>query len=278
MPYSQLISPQSLKQILKQPNLVLLDASIPPVAGIPEPEHGWPQVTIQGARRFDLNDNFSDRHSEFSHTLPSVEQFQQSARALGINRDSQIVVYDNVGIYSAPRAWWMFKAMGHSNVAVLDGGLPNWLAQGYAVEPAQHMTIEQGDIHCSLEPQYFCDYRDVLKAIDDDDTTIIDARAENRFLGKTPEPRKGLRSGHIPNSKSLPFQTLISQGQLVEKAQLQQSFAEIAQTNQTLVFSCGSGITACVLALAADIAEFPNLRVYDGSWAEWGSNEQLPIS
>ena len=278
MPYCPLICTQSLSDIINQENLVLLDASIPAVGGGGPKPAGWPETAIKGARRFDLKGEFSDQQSELSHTMPDQTQFQQAARALGVNNESQIVVYDDLGIYSSARAWWMFKAMGHQNIAVLDGGLPKWLAEQREVEQAKTGLPELGNFIAKPQPGVFSQTQDVLAAIDNPDKVILDARAEQRFLGTSPEPRAGLRSGHIPSAKNLPYQQLLTQGQLLAKEVLQRKFKSVATNEQELVFSCGSGITACILALGAQVAGYEKLSVYDGSWAEWGIDPKLPIA
>ena len=278
-PFSTLIHPVELAEILESEHLLIFDASIPPVGAMNVPDACWPIVSIPDAQFFDIEGDFSDNSGQFPHTLPTVEQFEKNARALGVNQNSQVVVYDHYGIFSSARAWWLFKAMGHHNVAVLDGGLPAWLAKKLpTVKGDEAPSNLAGNFKAQYNESYFCDYHYVLDNIENAQSKCLDARANNRFLAQAPEPRVGVRSGHIPNSQNLPFTTLQHQGALLPAEQLKQKFSQLALPSEQLVMSCGSGITACILALAAEIAGYNDIRVYDGSWSEWGSLNELPIS
>ena len=259
-------------------NLVLLDASVPPV--VP----GFVQVNspdkffcIPGSRRFDYDQKICRPDSSLPHMMPGPELFEEEVRKLGINQDSVIVVYDDVGLYASPRAWWMFKAMGHEQVAVLDGGLPAWIDSGLTTNNQLDGAPPAGNFTAQLDEQSFCDFNVVLAAIDDRKCTILDARSAGRFHGLEPEPRPGMRSGHMPNARSLPFPELLTAGAMKPVEELQQIFAPLTKPENKLIFSCGSGLTACVLALAANLAGYDNLSVYDGSWSEWGSPGHLPV-
>jgi len=275
--FTQLISTDSLLKIINQPDLIILDASIPPVGGQDPAIYSWPLHSIKNAKRFDLKGDFSDLNSSLTHTLPKEEQFQYAARKLGINRESQIIIYDDLGIYSSARAWWMFKAMGHKNVAVLDGGLPKWMSEGKETSTTEEAKIAEGNFNAKYQQGYFCDSDYVLKSIDSLEIRIIDARGEKRFLGTIPEPRAGVRSGHIPHSRNLPYSKLILNGTLRSPEKLKSIFSQCITNEKAIIFSCGSGITACILALAADVIGLPSLCVYDGSWADWGADHKLPI-
>ena len=277
--FTTLIQASELAEIIDNEQLLIFDASIPPVGTMQTPKACWPNFAIKGAQFFDIEQDFSDTNAQFPHTLPSAAQFEVNARALGVNQDSQIVVYDHYGIFSSARAWWLFKAMGHKNVAVLNGGLPAWLNGDYPMSAEDEKnTHPLGNFKATYDDSYFCDYRYVLANIDNTKSKCLDARANNRFLAQAPEPRAGVRSGHIPNAQNLPFSELQQQGQLLSIAELTPKLSSLVDPSDELIMSCGSGITACILALAAQIAGYDNVRVYDGSWSEWGSLNQLPIT
>lgn len=274
--FQQLISCTDLHAILTSKDLVVLDASIPPVGNMATPKFSWPECSIPFARRFDLNQHFSDPKSPLPHTMPSAAHFEKASQALGINQQSQIVVYDDLGLFSAARAWYMFKAMGHENIAVLDGGLPQWLKLNKAVDNAStnsnvNKKYLKGNFIAHEQANYFCQWQEVQAQSKSQDQLILDARAQRRFSGSDAEPRKGVRSGHMPNAKNLPYSELLNQGMFKSTEQLEKIFARLNEHNQAMIMSCGSGVTACILALAADLTGRANVRVYDGSWSEWGT-------
>lgn len=264
-----IVSVAWLETHLNHPNLVVLNATIPKVTGN---NTSLNKKQIPSTRFFDLKNKFSEISAPFPTTFPSEKQFTSEAQNLGINKNSSIVVYDEKGIYSSPRVWWLFKAFGFNNVAVLDGGFPAWNKACLQTELKQNYRGEKGDFEASLQSHYMKFFEDLQKESQTKNHVIIDARSENRFKGLEAEPRAGLRSGHIPNSVNLPFENLINdQGLLKSETELKQLFKPLAETNQAITFSCGSGITACVLALGAELSGYNNLSVYDGSWTEWGS-------
>ncbi|MGL4192288.1 MAG: sulfurtransferase [Vibrio sp.] len=273
---SPLVSAQWLQQQLSDRKLVILDSSIEfQIAS--ESEKDWVNK-IPTALRFDYDKVFCDLDSALPHMMPSEQRFNTLAQQLGINQDSMIVVYDNSGTFAAPRAWWMFKAMGHDNVFVLNGGLTEWKAQGYNVTQAYRQPSTKGNFAGKLRPQALVDASYLLKQIDNPHSQIIDARGLARFLGQVPEPRAGVRSGHIPSSVCLPFTQLMNGHQLKPETELRPVLSDVLQPSASeYLFSCGSGVTACIVLLAAYACGYQNLSLYDGSWTEWGQRQDLPI-
>lgn len=263
-----IVSVEWLHENSESENLIILDASIKKVGGTDDSKS---DIQIPNARFFDLKEAFSDTSAPFPTTFPSEEQFTESAQALGIKKDSAIVVYDDKGIYSSARVWWLFKAMGHNNVAVLNGGLPEWMKAGYKTESKQESQFDKGNFQAHYMPELMMFFNDVKQVSETKSHIIIDARSEARFKSLVAEPRDGLRSGTIPNSVNLPFEDLLDGKQLKSKADIEAKFQKLGSKADPLVFSCGSGITACVLALGAEISGYKNIAVYDGSWTEWGS-------
>ncbi len=274
--FQQTISCVDLHAILGSKNLIVLDASIPPVGNMTAPKYSWPEYRIPNARRFDLNQDFSNPNSNLPHTMPSAAHFELAAKALGINAESQIVVYDDLGLFSAARAWYMFRAMGHKNIAVLDGGLPYWLALNKpladtALDSVDDKSLVIGDFVAQQQAGFFAHWREVQSHTRSQAALILDARAHRRFIGADTEPRDGVRSGHMPNARNLPYTDLFKQGLFKPMNELVETFANINPKQQAMIMSCGSGVTACVLALAANMSGYHDVRVYDGSWSEWGS-------
>jgi thiosulfate/3-mercaptopyruvate sulfurtransferase len=270
-----LVSISWLAAHLQSPHLVVLDASMQPPGSSAAPSSAA-QRYIPGARVFDFDAKICAPTTSLPHMLPSPELFTREVRALGVNAESRIVVYDRLGIFSSPRAWWMFQAMGHDSVAVLDGGLPAWLEAGLPVAPAP-ASASPGDFVAAPRDGLFCDADHVARALGDARVAVLDARSAGRFLGQEPEPRPGLRSGHMPNALNLPFSAVQTQGRMRPRQELVSLLSAAVGDRQRLIFSCGSGVTACTLALAAEIAGYSDKAVYDGSWSEWGLPSSRPV-
>jgi thiosulfate/3-mercaptopyruvate sulfurtransferase len=259
-----LVTARWLAENISKPNLIVLDASLKsPIT-----------KRIPLSRKFDW-DQFSDSAIELPHMMPNELDFTAAAQALGINNDSLLVVYDAIGVYASPRVWWMFKSMGFTNCYVLNGGLPAWLAQGYDFDDQHMQVFSKGNFEANYDPRCFCNATAVQNAIDDQDKYIIDARSEERFYGRVDEPRVGLARGHIPNSINIPFEKVLTQHEMKSKEELQQVFKNIRKDAE-LIFSCGSGVTACIDALAATLIGYQYISIYDGSWSEWGMDIKNP--
>ena len=197
--------------------------------------------------------------------LPSAAAFEKSVRAFGVNRDSRIVVYDSLGLFSAARVWWMFKAFGHGDVKVLDGGLPKWLREGRVVESGE-ASIDPGDWVARFDPSAVVSLQEVQAA-----ALVLDARSVARFQGEAPEPRPGLASGHMPNGRNLPYSRLLrDDGRLRPAPELRELFEQLGADKHTrVVTSCGSGVTAAIVTLALVETGHPAHALYDGSWTEY---------
>ncbi len=271
-----LVSVSWLSEHLNDPDLIILDATIKKVAS--NHNEKYPDLSIKDSRFFDIKKVFSDKSTDIPNMLPSAEAFAKACEQLGISSHHKIVVYDKIGMYSSARVWWMFKIMGHTQIAVLDGGFPAWQRANLPVEEyssAQKYT--QGKFKAVFNPKLVTDAATILNKINDENTLILDARSSGRFLAQEPEPRASLKGGHIPNSKSLHYERVLENGTIKSVDELKEILDSFNIEDKKLIFTCGSGITACIIMLAAEIAGYDNASVYDGSWSEWGQLEGVPI-
>ena len=277
---SGIVTAEWLAAHLGEPGIVVLDATWAMKGTTPTAAELFAAQHIPGARRFDI-DHVSDHASPLPHMLPTPEQFSAEAGLLGIGDDDLVVTYDAGGMGSAAaRVWWMFRVFGHDTVAVLDGGLPKWLADGH--------PVQSGNPHPPIPKSFLADFRPELvrdlpavKAISEKGgETLVDARAAGRFEGSAPEPWAKGRGGHIPGARSLPFTDLVDPvaKTLLPVEQLRAKLTAAGAVDGPIVASCGSGVTACVIALALNQIGRPDVAVYDGSWAEWGLHTELPAA
>ncbi|AXQ92428.1 3-mercaptopyruvate sulfurtransferase [Cereibacter azotoformans] len=273
-----LVSTDWLAAHLRDPDLRILDGSWYLPQENRDPRAEYEAEHIPGARFFDI-DEIADRRSALPHMAPPPEKFISRMRAMGIGDGHQVVIYDGSGLRSAARVWWTFRLMGKTDVAVLDGGLPKWKAEGH---PTEDMPPVMRDRHMTVQRQagLVKDVTQVAHASKLGEAEIIDARSEGRFRGTEAEPRPGLRSGHIPGSKNVPFPTLLTpQGTLKSPDELRAIFeAAGVDLSKPAITTCGSGVTAAVLSLALEILGHRNHALYDGSWAEWGMYDDLKVA
>jgi len=232
---------------------------------------------IPGAIRFDI-DEIADHSTDLPHMLPSTAEFAAAAGKLGVSERDTIIAYDGYGIFSSPRVWFTFRLFGADNVFVLEGGLPKWKAEGRALEggPVAHpaktfAARRRADAVASLAQ--------MRQALASGRAQIVDARSPERFRGEAPEPRPGVRSGHIPGSCNVPFNAIVKDGLLVPRAEIRQAFAAGGvDLDRPIITSCGSGVSAAILWLALDAISREPAALYDGSWSEWGAQNDLPVA
>jgi thiosulfate/3-mercaptopyruvate sulfurtransferase len=273
-----LVSTDWLAAHMKDPDLRILDGTMIMAAEGRDGRAEYEEAHIPGARFFDIDD-ISDARSDLPHMAPPVEKFMSKLRAMGVGDGHQVVVYDAKGLFSAARVWWLFRLMGQDNIAVLDGGFPKWQAEGRAIEDMppvirdRHMTVRR-------QNHMVKDVTQVSAAAKLGDYEILDARAAARYRGEAPEPREGLRSGHIPGSKNVPYTSLLNEDMTMKDPDELRAILAAAGVDMAkpVITSCGSGVTAAVINLALERIGKTDHALYDGSWTEWGAFPTLPVA
>jgi thiosulfate/3-mercaptopyruvate sulfurtransferase len=273
-----LVSTNWLAAHLKDPDLRVLDASWYLPQAERDARSEYDTAHIPGARFFDI-DEIADHRSELPHMAPPVEKFMSRLRAMGVGDGHQVVVYDGSGLLSAARVWWLFRLMGQTNVAVLDGGFPKWQAEERETEDLppvvrdRHMTVR-------VQNHLVRDVTQVSAAAKLGDHEIVDARAPDRFAGTAPEPREWLRVGHIPGSRNVHYANLLNDDATMKTPDETRRIFEAAgvDLSKPIITTCGSGVTAAILSLALERMGKTNYSLYDGSWSEWGACPTLPVA
>ena len=272
-----IVTPGWLAANLGSPDVVVLDSSFYLGPMNRDADAEYRAGHIPGALRLDIS-KVSDRSSPLPHMLPTPEAFADTVGLMGISERDTIVCYDGLGLFASPRLWWMFRLFGAKNVFVLGGGMPRWVAEGLPVEQ-DVMTREPTRFVARKPADIVADVDRVQRVLAEGTAQVVDARPADRFTGQAPEPRPGMRSGHIPGSLNVPHGTLLKDGGLLPHDQLREKFAAAGvDLEQPIITSCGSGVSAAVVWLALDAIGIAPAGLYDGSWSEWGSRDDLPVA
>ena len=272
-----LVSTEWLSAHLTDPSVVVLDSSYYLANAKRDAQAEFLAGHIPGAQRFDI-DAISDHANPLPHMLPLPEQFAKQVGELGAGDGMTIVLYDGIGLYGAARVWWTFRVFGADKVFVLDGGMPKWKAEGRAVEAGPARPRPAKTFAPRFNRSLVASLDDVQKVLLDKTAQVVDARAADRFRGEVPEPRAGLRGGHMPGSFNVPFGAVVKDGRLAPPETIAAAFKNAGvDLDRPIVTSCGSGVTASILTFAIESLGKPAGRVYDGSWSEWGARPDTPV-
>ena len=271
-----LVSTQWVADRLQLPDFVVVDGSFYLPAMKRDPAAEFLGGHIPGAVRFDV-DEIADKSSTLPHMLPNKDEFARAVGQLGIGERDTIVVYDGAGLFSAPRVWWTFRLFGTSNVFILDGGLARWKAEGRPIESGP-VTPAPKVFHASEPAKIVAGIAEVRKALETKSAQILDVRPADRFRGEAPEPRPGLRPGHMPGARNVPSSAVVENGSLASPEKIRAALAAGGiDLDRPIITSCGSGVSAATMWLALDSIGIAPQGLYDGSWSEWGAHADLPV-
>lgn len=272
------VSTEWLERHLEAPDVVVLDASWHLPTARRDPKREYLEEHIPGALFFDI-DEIADTGNPLPHMLPSPEKFASRMRKMGIGDGKRVVVYDSVGLFSAARVWWMFRMFGHSDVAVLDGGLKKWKEEGRPLESGPARTVQERHFTARVQSMMLADKGEVANAVASGCPQIADARSASRFTGAETEPRPGVRSGHMPGARNVHYATLLNpDGTLKSPDAIRAAFADRGiDLAKPVITTCGSGVTAAILTLGLTLLGHNDHALYDGSWAEWGMEGPTPV-
>ena len=271
---------QAADDAVRDAGMILFDATYFLTDKTRDPNAEYLEERLPGAGFFDIT-TIADTDSEWPNTVPTAEAFEEAVRELGCNRDVHVIAYDRLGLFSAARVWWLFRYFGHNTVSVLDGGLVKWKADQLPMARGP-VSFPRGDFKASPKSSLLHTAEQVHAVIqtDNTETQIVDARGAGRFAGNSPEPRQGLRSGHIPGSLNLPYDRLLNEDKTFKSdAEIRAILDDVGiDLQKPVITTCGSGVTACILSLAFERLGAGDSAVFDGSWTEWGTREELPVA